>query len=157
MLNTVDTGIWVITIIGCIPSSGKYNNSWSLIVIYSLFYGSHQYQFFFLLTYRYLFTLKSYTRNKAQLDGSIIEWHIAEECLIFCLRYLNDVETRLNWPPEELWWKNYWGCQSNYIEWPTMKTNALLYVVQPWISHELCRVAVLFLMHFFQYVSIDLS
>lgn len=42
--------------------------------------------------------LKSYVRNKAHPEGSIAEGYIAEECLTFCSRYLDRVETKFNQP-----------------------------------------------------------
>ncbi|GMH17089.1 hypothetical protein Nepgr_018930 [Nepenthes gracilis] len=45
---------------------------------------------------RYMRKLKSYVRNKARPEGSIAECHIAEECLVFCSRYLGRAETRFN-------------------------------------------------------------
>lgn len=45
-----------------------------------------------------MFTLKSYVRNRSRPEGSIAEGYLAEECLIFCSRYLKDVETKLNRP-----------------------------------------------------------
>ena len=45
---------------------------------------------------RYLSTLKSYVRNRNFPEGSIAEGYLAEECLTFCSRYLEDVETRFN-------------------------------------------------------------
>ena len=47
---------------------------------------------------RYLRRLKSYVKNKAHTEGSIVEGYIAQECLHFCSRYLHEVETRLNRP-----------------------------------------------------------
>ncbi|GMP88319.1 hypothetical protein CsSME_00040354 [Camellia sinensis var. sinensis] len=47
---------------------------------------------------RYLQRLKSYVRNKAHPEGSIAEGYIAEECLIFCSRYLESIETVFNRP-----------------------------------------------------------
>lgn len=47
---------------------------------------------------RYLVRLKSYVRNRAQPEGSIAEGYIAEECLTFCSRYLEGVETIFNRP-----------------------------------------------------------
>ena len=41
-------------------------------------------------------TLKEYVHNKARLEGSIAETYVADECLTFCSRYLNRVETRFN-------------------------------------------------------------
>ncbi|XP_071726811.1 uncharacterized protein [Rutidosis leptorrhynchoides] len=48
---------------------------------------------------RYLMLLKSYVRNKAQHEGSIAEGYVKEECLNFCSRYFEGVETRFNRPP----------------------------------------------------------
>ncbi|CAN1293794.1 hypothetical protein LINPERPRIM_LOCUS22188 [Linum perenne] len=41
-------------------------------------------------------TLKSNVRNKARPEGSIVEWYIANECITFCSRYFEGVETRFN-------------------------------------------------------------
>ncbi|XP_073109285.1 uncharacterized protein [Elaeis guineensis] len=48
---------------------------------------------------RYLRTLKSYVRNKARPEGSIARGYLANECLTFCSRYLNSVETKFNRVP----------------------------------------------------------
>lgn len=48
---------------------------------------------------RYLMQLKSYVRNKAQPEGSIAEAYIKDECLTFCSRYFEGVETPFNRPP----------------------------------------------------------
>ena len=45
---------------------------------------------------QYLRTLKDYVRNKAHPEGSIAEGYISEECLTFCSRFLQDVDTKLN-------------------------------------------------------------
>ena len=45
---------------------------------------------------RRLYTLKKYLRNKARPEGSIAEGYVADECLTFCSRYMDDVETRYN-------------------------------------------------------------
>ncbi|XP_040384294.1 uncharacterized protein LOC121056698 [Oryza brachyantha] len=45
---------------------------------------------------RYLRTLKEYVRNKAHPEGSIAEGYILEECMTFCARFLDDVNTKLN-------------------------------------------------------------
>lgn len=37
-------------------------------------------------------------RNKAQPESSIAEGYLADEALIFCSRYLTDIETRINRP-----------------------------------------------------------
>ncbi|XP_077232330.1 uncharacterized protein LOC143868769 [Tasmannia lanceolata] len=47
---------------------------------------------------RYLLTLKSYVRNRSRPEGSIAEGYLADECLTFCSRYLQSVETRFNRP-----------------------------------------------------------
>ncbi|GJY24756.1 transposon, En/Spm-like protein [Tanacetum coccineum] len=41
----------------------------------------------------------SYVRNKAQPEGSIAEAYIKDECLTFCSRYFEGVETPFNRPP----------------------------------------------------------
>ncbi|GER38825.1 transposon protein [Striga asiatica] len=43
---------------------------------------------------RYLGKLKSYVRNRSRPEGSIAEGYLAEECLVFCSRYLNDGEKK---------------------------------------------------------------
>ncbi|KAG8363694.1 hypothetical protein BUALT_Bualt19G0049100 [Buddleja alternifolia] len=48
---------------------------------------------------RFLMTLKKYMRNKAHPEGSIAKGYILEECMIFCSRYLNNVETNANKHP----------------------------------------------------------
>ena len=40
--------------------------------------------------------LKSYVRNRAQPEGSIVECYLAEEALNFCSQYLEGIETRFN-------------------------------------------------------------
>lgn len=47
---------------------------------------------------RYLFTLKSYVRNRNYPEGSIAEGYIANECITHCSRYFEGVETRFNQP-----------------------------------------------------------
>ena len=39
---------------------------------------------------RYLAVLKKYVRNKSRPEGSIAEGYLADECLTFCARFLND-------------------------------------------------------------------
>lgn len=39
---------------------------------------------------RYLGKLKSYVKNRSRPEGSIAEGYLAEECLVFCSRYLHD-------------------------------------------------------------------
>ncbi|XP_039142864.1 uncharacterized protein LOC120280181 isoform X1 [Dioscorea cayenensis subsp. rotundata] len=43
---------------------------------------------------RYLLTLKSYVRNRSRPEGSIAEGYIVEECITFCSRYFEGVDTR---------------------------------------------------------------
>ena len=40
---------------------------------------------------RRLYTLKRYMRNRSRLEGSIAEAYIADECLSFCSKYMDDV------------------------------------------------------------------
>ncbi|KAL6637481.1 hypothetical protein ACP70R_025053 [Stipagrostis hirtigluma subsp. patula] len=47
---------------------------------------------------RYLRTLKGYVRNKACPEGSIAEGYVSEECMTFCSRFLENVDTKLNRP-----------------------------------------------------------
>jgi len=47
---------------------------------------------------RYLRTLKGYVRNKAHPEGSIAEGYISEECMTFCSRFLEDIDTKLDRP-----------------------------------------------------------
>ncbi|KAL4324540.1 hypothetical protein GQ457_11G029210 [Hibiscus cannabinus] len=44
----------------------------------------------------FLCKLKYYYRNKRYPERSIVEGYLVEECLTFCYRYLEDVETRFN-------------------------------------------------------------
>ncbi|XP_028064106.1 uncharacterized protein LOC114285228 [Camellia sinensis] len=43
-------------------------------------------------------TLKSYMCNRSHPEGSIAEGYLVEECMTFCSRYLDDVESKLNRP-----------------------------------------------------------
>ncbi|OMO52139.1 Zinc finger, CCHC-type [Corchorus capsularis] len=45
---------------------------------------------------RFLLKLGSYLRNKRYPEGSIAEGYLAEECLTFCSRYLEGIETRFS-------------------------------------------------------------
>ncbi|CAH9148033.1 unnamed protein product [Cuscuta epithymum] len=47
---------------------------------------------------RYLRTLKSYVRNKALPEGSISRGYLADECLTFCSRYMDNMTTKFNRP-----------------------------------------------------------
>jgi len=40
--------------------------------------------------------LKSYVRNRARPEGSMAEGYVAEECMTFCSRYFEGVETPFN-------------------------------------------------------------
>jgi hypothetical protein len=44
--------------------------------------------------------------NRAQPEGSIVEAYIADECLTFCSKYLDDVETRFNQEPLNNYYSN---------------------------------------------------
>ncbi|WVZ05847.1 hypothetical protein V8G54_019193 [Vigna mungo] len=57
--------------------------------------GPVQYRWMYPIE-RYLGKLKSYVCNKAQAEGSIVEGYMAEECLTFCSRYLDGIETVFN-------------------------------------------------------------
>jgi hypothetical protein len=50
-------------------------------------------------TERQLYTLKRYVHNRSRLEGSITEAYVADECLTFCSKYMDDVDTRCNWEP----------------------------------------------------------
>lgn len=39
---------------------------------------------------------KFYVRNKNRPEGSIAEGYIVEECMLFCSKYLHDIETKFN-------------------------------------------------------------
>ncbi|XP_039126193.1 uncharacterized protein LOC120262183 [Dioscorea cayenensis subsp. rotundata] len=47
---------------------------------------------------RFFMRFKSYVKNRTHPEGSIAEGYIAEECLTFCSRYLQGVETKFNRP-----------------------------------------------------------
>ncbi|XP_052172287.1 uncharacterized protein LOC127788215 [Diospyros lotus] len=51
-----------------------------------------------LMLEMFLLTLKEYVRTRSHPEGSIAEGYLAEECLTFCARYLDDVETKFNRP-----------------------------------------------------------
>ncbi|XP_077251807.1 uncharacterized protein LOC143891036 [Tasmannia lanceolata] len=59
--------------------------------------GPVQYRWMYPIE-RYLLTLKSYVRNRSRPKGSIAEGYLAEECLTFCSRYLEGVQSKLNRP-----------------------------------------------------------
>ncbi|KAH7842091.1 hypothetical protein Vadar_001397 [Vaccinium darrowii] len=63
--------------------------------------GPIQYQRMYPIE-RYLQRLKSYVRNKAYPEASIAEGYMAEECLTFCSRYFESVETLFNRPVKML-------------------------------------------------------
>lgn len=50
------------------------------------------------VSYRFLASLKALVRNRAQPEGSIAEGYIAQECITFCSRYFQGVETVFNRP-----------------------------------------------------------
>jgi hypothetical protein len=47
---------------------------------------------------RRLLTCKRYVQNTSRPEGSIAEAYVIDECLTFCSRYFDDVETRWNRP-----------------------------------------------------------
>jgi hypothetical protein len=53
---------------------------------------------------RRLLTCKRYVRNTARPEGSITEANVIDECLTFCSRYFDDVETRWNRPGRNREW-----------------------------------------------------
>jgi len=55
---------------------------------------------------RRLYTLKRYVRNRAWPEGSIAEAYIADECLTFFSRYMDDVDTRFNREPRNMGFSN---------------------------------------------------
>jgi hypothetical protein len=55
---------------------------------------------------RRLYTLKKSVRNEARPEGSIVEAYMADEALIFCSRYMEDVETRFNRLPRNIAFSN---------------------------------------------------
>ena len=46
----------------------------------------------------FIFKLKRYVRNKSWPEGSIAKRFIVEECMIFCSRYLHEVDSSLTRP-----------------------------------------------------------
>ena len=48
------------------------------------------------ICYRYLCKLKSYVRNKAHPEASIANSFLADECMVFCSRYLEGFSTKHN-------------------------------------------------------------
>ena len=67
---------------------------------------------------RYLSTLKSYVRNRSHPEGSIAEGYLIKECMTFCSRYLEDIETRLNRPS-----RNYDGGGDSTVQLPIFKMH----------------------------------
>jgi hypothetical protein len=59
--------------------------------------GPVQYGWMFPVERR-LLTCKRYVRNTARPEGSIAEAYVVDECLTFCSRYFDDLETRFNRP-----------------------------------------------------------
>ncbi|KAM6597102.1 hypothetical protein CsatA_007626 [Cannabis sativa] len=57
---------------------------------------------------RYLSKLKSYVRNRSKPEGCIAEGYLADECLTFCSRYMEGVETKFNCKP-----RNYSNLEVN--------------------------------------------
>jgi hypothetical protein len=71
----------------------------------ALLRGPLQYGWMYLIE-RWLYTLKRYVRNRARPEGSIAKAYIADECLTFCSRYLDGVETRFNWEQRNIGFSN---------------------------------------------------
>ncbi|XP_020090215.1 uncharacterized protein LOC109711523 isoform X3 [Ananas comosus] len=63
--------------------------------------GPVQYRWMYPIE-RFLFDLKSDVRNKAHPEGSIAEGYLVEECMTFCSRYLDSVETIFNRPARNI-------------------------------------------------------
>jgi hypothetical protein len=61
----------------------------------ALLRGPIQYGWMFPVERR-LLTCKCYVRNTARPEGSIAKAYIVDECLPFCSRYFDNVETRFN-------------------------------------------------------------
>lgn len=40
--------------------------------------------------------MKAYIHNSARPEGSIATGYIVDECLTFCSRYMNDIDTKFN-------------------------------------------------------------
>ncbi|XP_020257468.1 uncharacterized protein LOC109833993 [Asparagus officinalis] len=59
--------------------------------------GPVQYRWMYPIE-RYFLTLKNYVRNRSRPEGSIAKGYLIEEATIFCARYLDDVESKLNRP-----------------------------------------------------------
>ncbi|XP_063936159.1 uncharacterized protein LOC135147220 [Daucus carota subsp. sativus] len=57
-------------------------------------YGGPVHQRWMYSIERYLGVLKKYVRNKSKPEGSIAEGYLADECLTFCARFLNDGENK---------------------------------------------------------------
>ena len=71
----------------------------------ALLRGSVQYGWMYPIERR-LCTLKNYVRNIACPEGSIAEAYVASECLTFCSKYMDDVETRFNRKPRNMGFSN---------------------------------------------------
>ena len=56
--------------------------------------GPIQYRWMYPIEW-YLRTLKRYVHNKSRPKGSIAKGYLADECLVFCSHYLQNVDTRL--------------------------------------------------------------
>nr|CAH67329.1 OSIGBa0102I15.9 [Oryza sativa] len=71
----------------------------------ALLRGPMQYGWMYPIERR-LYTLKRYVRNRSRPEGSIAEAYIADECLTFCSKYMDDVETRFNREPRNKGFSN---------------------------------------------------
>jgi hypothetical protein len=70
----------------------------------------------------YLRTLKWFVRNKAKLEGSMVEDYALEEALGFCIRFCNHKLKSLGWKKKCLykWWSasRKWACTSHECKLP---------------------------------------
>jgi hypothetical protein len=64
----------------------------------ALWRGPMQYGWVYPIERR-VYTLKRYVTNRVRPKGSIAEAYIADECLTFCSKYMDDVETKFNRGP----------------------------------------------------------
>ena len=52
----------------------------------------------FYMACRYLGKLKSFVRNRAYPEASMANSFLADECMVFCSRYIEGFSTKLNKP-----------------------------------------------------------
>ncbi|XP_042387698.1 uncharacterized protein LOC121979771 [Zingiber officinale] len=103
---------------------------------------------------RYLCTLKKYVRNRAQFEASIAKGYLMEECMNFCTRYLDDVETKSNRPKRNFDGSNDEGRSTrkgvnitlDRVTWTQCHRYVLMNtdVVQPFIDMHMTELCVKF-------------